>query len=104
MVRVGLQIKVVELARLAGIGKNSVTRFEKGRHTGAATIRKIENALERAGATFFADAAGGPGVAVLARPNQAADDGHLPLLSPGLKHQPRGSSPPKRRPLHLYRR
>ena len=67
MARSGLGIDVQRLAQLAGVGKNSVTSFEKGRNSTVKTIRKIETALMAAGATFLPDTGKGPGVMVRGR-------------------------------------
>jgi transcriptional regulator with XRE-family HTH domain len=64
--RAGLGLTVVDLARRAGVGEETVRRVENGagrRKGGAATHAKLRAALEAAGATFLpADAERGPGV------------------------------------------
>ena len=53
MARAALQLGVRELAELAGVSAMTVTRFENERSGGhAATLRKIQLALEAKGVEF----------------------------------------------------
>lgn len=53
MARAALQLAVRDLAGLAGVSTMTVTRFENGHSGGqAATLRKIQIALEKAGVEF----------------------------------------------------
>jgi DNA-binding transcriptional regulator YiaG len=51
--RAGLNISAPELAELAEVTRQTISRFETGRTSPiAATVRQIRNALEKAGAEF----------------------------------------------------
>jgi len=51
--RAGLGISAPELAELAEVTRQTISRFETGRTSPiAATVRQIRNALEKAGAEF----------------------------------------------------
>ena len=62
MARAALNWGVRNLSSAAGIGVNTVTRFESGRNVTIETIKKIQTALEKAGIEFIASNGGGPGV------------------------------------------
>lgn len=62
MARAALDWGVRDLSVAAGVGINTVTRFESGRNVTVATIQKIQNALEKAGVEFLVSDGGGPGV------------------------------------------
>ena len=67
MARAALQLGVRELATLAGVSAMTVTRFENGHSGGqAATLRKLQAALEAAGVAFTNGDE--PGVRVKKRP------------------------------------
>ena len=63
MARAALKISVRELAKMAGVAANTVTRFETGKSRGYAdTVAKLQKALEVAGVEFIDENGGGPGV------------------------------------------
>ncbi|HEX3365770.1 helix-turn-helix transcriptional regulator [Phenylobacterium sp.] len=64
MARAGLGISLRKLAESAGVGESTIQRFEAGRGgMQAATLARVEAALETAGVKFLAtDESGGPGV------------------------------------------
>ncbi len=62
MARAALDWGVKDLSLAAGIGINTVTRFESGRNVTIDTIQKIQVALETAGIEFIPANGGGPGV------------------------------------------
>lgn len=63
MARAALKIGVRELAELAGVTANTITRFETGKSQGyASTVGSIQTALESAGVIFIPENGGGPGV------------------------------------------
>jgi len=64
MARAGLKLTVRDLATLAMVGVNTVTRFEGGGNTETLTIRRLQAALEAAGATFLPEDGKGDGVRV----------------------------------------
>lgn len=66
MARGALGWSIPEAATAAGVGTNTVARFEKGSETYASTVRAIRSAYEAAGITFLAGGeaslSGGEGV------------------------------------------
>lgn len=62
MARAALCWSVRDLAANAGVGLNTVTRFENGNDTLASTIRKMRDVLEGAGIVFVEANGLGPGV------------------------------------------
>lgn len=63
MARAALKISVRELAKMAGVAANTITRFETGKSRGYAdTVTRIQKALEKAGVEFIDENGGGPGV------------------------------------------
>ena len=62
MARAALDWGVRDLSLAAGVGVNTVTRFESGRNVTLATVQKIQDALETAGIEFIDENGGGPGV------------------------------------------
>lgn len=62
MARGALDWTVRDLAASAGVGVNTVTRFEKGADTLSSTAGKLQRALEVAGVIFIAENGQGPGV------------------------------------------
>lgn len=63
MARAALRISVRDLAKMAGVAANTVTRIETGKSRGYAdTVTKIQKALQDAGVEFLSENGGGPGV------------------------------------------
>lgn len=66
MARAGLGMSNSDLAAAAGVGVNTISRFEQGGGARQSSVLAIRAALEAAGATFLADKEvsilGGPGV------------------------------------------
>ncbi|RYF37824.1 MAG: XRE family transcriptional regulator [Cytophagaceae bacterium] len=62
MARAGLQLGVRELAELAQVSTNTVTRLERGEDLYPRTLAAIRTALEAAGVEFIAENGGGVGV------------------------------------------
>ncbi len=62
MARAALDWGVKDLSLAAGVGINTVTRFESGRNVTVVTIQKLQNALEKAGVEFIPGNGSGPGV------------------------------------------
>lgn len=52
MARAALGLSTHDLAKLAGVGRVTVVRFEDGENIAAETLAKIEQALVDAGAQF----------------------------------------------------
>lgn len=55
MARSGLGLSNSELATLAKVGVNTISRFEQGGDARASSLAAIRSALEAAGATFVSD-------------------------------------------------
>lgn len=55
MARVGLGLGVRDLAELADVSPNTITRFERGEKLQPRTIKAIKDALESKGAEFLED-------------------------------------------------
>ena len=62
MARAALQLGVRELAALAGVTPNTISRIENGHDAMASTLEKIRTALETEGVQFIPENGGGPGV------------------------------------------
>lgn len=62
MARVATGLGIRELAALAGVSPNTISRLERGEDLKDATIAAIRAALERAGVEFIAENGGGAGV------------------------------------------
>lgn len=62
MARAALELGVRELAELAKVSTNTITRFERGEPLKERTVQDIRAALESAGVEFIAANGGGPGV------------------------------------------
>ncbi|WP_244544590.1 helix-turn-helix domain-containing protein [Cohaesibacter marisflavi] len=62
MARAGLGLGVRELAELAKVSTNTVTRFERGEELKPRTIDALQSALESAGVEFIPENGGGAGV------------------------------------------
>jgi len=52
MARVGIGLGVRDLAKLADVSPNTITRFERGESLHGRTIKAIKDALEGQGAVF----------------------------------------------------
>lgn len=62
MARAALNWTTSDLAKAAGIGINTVNRFEGGADTRTSSVNKLRDALEDAGIVFIAENGGGAGV------------------------------------------
>ena len=62
MLRVGLGLGGRDLARLAKVSPNTVTRLERGELLPPRTLQTIRSALEAAGVELIDENGGGPGV------------------------------------------
>lgn len=62
MGRAGLSWSTSELAMRAGVGSNTVNRFEAGQDARISSVEKMRAALEAAGVVFIAENGEGPGV------------------------------------------
>ena len=62
MARTALRLSVRELAQLAEVAPNTVTRIEAGLPANTSTLRAIQRALAGAGIEFIDENGGGPGV------------------------------------------
>ncbi|MEM9616422.1 MAG: helix-turn-helix transcriptional regulator [Pseudomonadota bacterium] len=62
MARAALKIGVRELAALADVTPNTISRIENGGDAMASTLEKIKTALEGEGVQFIPENGGGPGV------------------------------------------
>ena len=70
MARTGLGLTNAELAELAQVGVNTISRFEGGTDARQSTVDSMQRALEGAGATFLGvnevSLSGGAGVRISA--------------------------------------
>lgn len=62
MARVALSLSIKEIAKLAGVSTNTISRLEAGEELKPRTIEAIQSALENSGVEFIAENGGGPGV------------------------------------------
>ena len=62
MARAALGWSTQDLAREAGVGVNTVNRFEAGQDARMSTVEKMQVTLANAGVLFIAPNGGGPGV------------------------------------------
>lgn len=62
MARAALDWTTTDLAREAGVGSNTVNRFEAGQDARMSSVEKMRAALEAAGVIFVAENGEGPGV------------------------------------------
>ncbi len=62
MARAALELGVRDVAALAQVAPNTVTRIEKGLGSNSSTLAAIQRALEAAGVEFIPENGGGPGV------------------------------------------
>jgi transcriptional regulator with XRE-family HTH domain len=72
MGRAALNWSTQDLAKKAGVGGNTVNRFEAGQDARVSSVDKMRTALEAAGVEFIAENGGGPGVRL--RNNFKPDD------------------------------
>ena len=62
MARAALNMSTQQLAKAAGVGANTINRFETGQDARVSSVEKIRAALEAAGVVFIPENGGGPGV------------------------------------------
>jgi ribosome-binding protein aMBF1 (putative translation factor) len=62
MARAALEIGVRDLAAMAKVSTNTITRFERGDALKDRTVEDIRSAFESAGIVFIDPNGGGPGV------------------------------------------
>lgn len=63
MARAALRWSLQDLAKAAGVHRNTINNFETGRYAGTdEAISAIRSALEDAGVDFIEENGGGPGV------------------------------------------
>jgi transcriptional regulator with XRE-family HTH domain len=62
MARIALDLDLTDLAKLADVGINTVSRFENGMGFQGRTVVKLRSALEAAGVEFIPENGGGAGV------------------------------------------
>ena len=63
MARAALNWSLADLAKVAGVHRNTISNFETERYGGSAdALEAIRAALEAAGVEFIAENGGGPGV------------------------------------------
>lgn len=73
MARGALEWGTQDLARAAGVGVNTVNRFETGQDARMSSVEKMKHALEAAGIIFIAENGEGVGVRLRKRPDNAAE-------------------------------
>lgn len=71
MARAALDWSTTDLARKAGVGSNTVNRFEAGQDARMSSVDKMRAALESAGVIFVAENGEGPGVRLRKAPAQS---------------------------------
>ena len=62
MARVALSLSIKEIAKLADVSTNTISRLEAGEELKPRTIDAIQTAFENAGVEFIAENGGGAGV------------------------------------------
>jgi transcriptional regulator with XRE-family HTH domain len=62
MARAALDWSTADLAKAAGVGANTINRFEAGQDARMSSVDKIRKALEAAGVIFVEENGEGPGV------------------------------------------
>ncbi|MCP4184443.1 MAG: helix-turn-helix transcriptional regulator [Hyphomicrobiales bacterium] len=67
MARVALALSIKEIAKLAGVSTNTISRLESGEELKPRTIKAIQSVLENAGVEFISENGGGAGVRLKAR-------------------------------------
>jgi len=72
MGRAALNWSTLDLAKAAGVGGNTVNRFEAGQDARVSSVDKMRAALESAGVEFIPENGGGAGVR-LAKPRPQAN-------------------------------
>lgn len=78
MARAALAWSTTELASKAGVGSNTVNRFEAGQDARVSSVDKMRAALEAAGVIFVAENGEGPGVRLRKAPaSQAATEADM---------------------------
>lgn len=77
MGRAAVGWSILDLARAANVGENTVNRFETGRDARVSTVAKLRVALEAAGVVFIAENGGGVGVRLRnpSAPHQGSKEG-----------------------------
>ena len=71
MARAALNWTVRDLAKAAGLHRNTITNLEVGRYAGdPQTLQIIEHVLAKAGVEFIDENGGGPGVRLRKRQRQ----------------------------------
>lgn len=70
MARAALGWSTIELAEKAGIGSNTVNRFEAGQDARVSSVEKMKAALESAGVQFIPENGGGAGVRLAKRSDE----------------------------------
>jgi transcriptional regulator with XRE-family HTH domain len=74
MARAALSWSTATLAEAAGVGLNTVNRFEAGADARLSSVEKMKAALEAAGIEFIPGNGGGPGVRLKAQPQSIPVD------------------------------
>jgi transcriptional regulator with XRE-family HTH domain len=64
MARAALQLGIREVAELAKVSPNTISRLERGEKLFENTLRNIQKVFEAAGIEFIPENGGGPGVRV----------------------------------------
>lgn len=64
MARAALSWSTQDLAKAAGVGANTVNRFEAGQDARVSSVDKMRLAMEAAGVIFVAENGEGPGVRI----------------------------------------
>ena len=63
MARAAIDWSLEDLAKAAGVHRNTISNFETGKYAGDPdTLAKVQKALEKAGVEFIEENGGGPGV------------------------------------------
>ncbi|WP_112772775.1 helix-turn-helix transcriptional regulator [Ensifer adhaerens] len=62
LARVALGWGVLELAKMANVSTQTITRLERGERLRAPTLERVQRVLEDAGIDFIPENGGGPGV------------------------------------------
>lgn len=62
MARAALNLGVRDLAKMAKVSPNTVTRFERGEELQPRTVEALKSAFEKAGVEFISKNGGGVGV------------------------------------------
>jgi transcriptional regulator with XRE-family HTH domain len=68
MARAATALGVRELAKLASVSVDTISRLERGEELKQSTVDTIRTALENAGAEFIAENGGGAGVRLKKKP------------------------------------